>query len=281
MAKRKKRMSPQTMTVLAFVIALLVCGGIAAGWLIYTMSPDKTPKPDTDTPTPDTVGDVHSVLLILTDNDAPQFVCLQVDGGNQTVQAVALPPQTARTNDGDTLAALFAEEGASACCKEVANLLNIDTPWYAVMTYEQTQAFIDALPRGLIYDLPEAVSHQTDDYFLRLDMGLQTLTGGQAIKLLRYPSWKQGPLQQVNMHAELVAAWWNQYATADYVGALDADYAAWYDTAQTNLGIAPFTEMKAVLVTLWNQNDGTQCTAVLPKGMFVADGDEKRYLLKG
>ena len=279
MAKHKKRMSQQTMTVLAFVIALLVCGGLAAGWLLYTMDPPAAPTPDADTPAPTDEVEPFSVLLILTDDDTPQFVCLRTD--EQSVQAVALPPQTARTKDGDTLAMLFAEEGASACCKEVGNLLDIPTPWYAVMTYPQVESFINGLPRGLIYDLPEAVSHQTDDYFLRLETGLQTLTGGQAIKLLRYPSWKQGPLQQVNMHAILVAAWWNQYATADYVDALDADYAAWYDTVQTNVGIAAFTEAKPIWVKLWNQNDGKQAAATLPSGKFVGSGDEKRYLLKG
>lgn len=281
MARHQKKMSAPTATVLAFFIALLVCGGIAAGWLLYSGSlaePPVSDKPDLPPEEPQTP---LSVLLVLTDGgNNPQFVCLQADESHKSVQTVALPPQTARSADGDTLAMIFAEEGASACCKEVGNLLNIDTPWFAVMSYDAVEAFIDRLPRGLIYDLQERVTHQTADYYLRLEPGLQTLTGGQTVKLLRYPNWKLGQLQQVKMHAVMVATWWNQYAIADYVKSIDDDYVTWYDDVQTNLTIAPFTDVKEALINLWKQNDGDQCKVVLPNGVFAGNGEEKRYLLK-
>jgi len=275
---RKRRIQPQTAVVLAFVITLVLCGGLFAAWFLWN-APNSNDTPASDSISTKEAQDV-ALLLILTDNDSPHFVCLYTDAARGNVSAVALPPQTARTKTDDSLEMLFADKGAAACADEVGVLLNIHTPWVAEMSYESVEQFIDRLPHGLVYDLTEKVSHQTDTSFLRLEPGLQTLTGGQAVKLLQYPKWKQGALQQVKMHAVLVETWWNQYATRAYVPAMEDDYAQWYRLVRTNFNIAAFTDSKEVLSDLWKSNSGKQCTATLPNGQFVGSGENRRFLLK-
>ncbi len=285
MSKKTRHISAHAATVLAFCLSLVVFGGIVAGWILYRL-PDRPAEPTSDEKS-ETVSftkeDAVSVLLILTDGDrSTQFVWLQADPTNPTARTVALPAQTSQSADHPTLETIFLSEGPAACCDAVSDLLDVDTPVYAVMDYTTIETFVDDLPRGLIYTVEEPLSYQDaeSNYFLRLETGLQTLTGDQTVKLLRYPAWKQGKLQQVRIHAVLVAAWWNQYATAAYVDEIADQYADWYNLVDTNFKIAEFTDAKAALAYMWEQNDGNQCTASLLNGAFSGNGNAVRYIPK-
>ena len=275
-----KRMHPATRVTLAFCVSVLIFGAIGMVWLIRKNRPAEQ-KPTVEQPRY-TKEDGLRLLLIFDDGGtALHMTMLAAEPASQTVTCTALPPETAASATDRRLCDRYAEKGGAACAAEAARILGLGDAYYGVMDAGQIAAFLDKCESALPFTVTERLSYDDEStgYSLHMEPGRYTLTGATAVKLLQYPAWKNGALIQAKVQADVVAAWWNTYATADRGGRLNDNYRVWFNYAGTDCGIAAFTAKQEALRFLAAQNRGTLAKAVLPAGRFTSHDGTVRFLI--
>ena len=286
--KKRGRVSSVLVFLLAFIVFLLVFGGLCL-WAVVKINEERD-KSSVSSLASDVSGivfepeDARNLLIILADSNAADgFVLIRMDPAAGRLYTLALPRETnavVGTNQA-RLSELYDTGGPQAVKEAVAALLDMDMDNYAVLTYANLEKMVTYFNNGIIFDLTEAVNFQSEDgkLFLQLDQGKQTLSATQASKLLRVTNWQGGRRQRARVTADLTAAFINQYLVSGRSDKAQQDFERLVNLVRTDIRVSHFNQAKPALRELAARNSGAVCTALTVEGEYTGSGDKLTFHL--
>ena len=284
--KKRGRVSSVLVFLLAFIVFLLVFGGLCL-WAVVKINEERD-KSSASSLASDVSGivfepeDARNLLIILADSNAADgFVLIRMDPAAGRLYTLALPRETnavVGTNQA-RLSELYDTGGPQAVKEAVAALLGMDMDNYAVLTYANLEKMVTYFNNGIIFDLTEAVNFQSEDgkLFLQLDQGKQTLSATQASKLLRVTNWQGGRRQRARVTADLTAAFINQYLVSGRSDKAQQDFERLVNLVRTDIRVSHFNQAKTALRELAAHNSGAVCTALTVEGEYTGSGDKLTF----
>lgn len=283
--KRKGRVSSVVIFLIAFVLFLLVFGGLCLWAVIKIGQERRTGAASSAASVQSTVAytqeDARNLFVVTTDGAAQGFLAVRADPANSRIRILAVPRDT--TVDVGTsqqrLYELYAEQGVQKAQSAVGSLLSLEFDNYAVITYSNIERWINQLGDGLEFTLPENLEYEDAEsgYSINLAGGPRVLTASQAVRVLRYPRWHGGRKQQADIQAQLLAAMLNQYFLSSRD--LQADFDNFIGLLQTDIKVSHFVSAKPMLEYLASRNTGELAAAVSLEGTYVGSGDNIRFEL--
>lgn len=284
-ARKKRRMNPGAVFLITFLSFLLVFGGLMVWGVSEYWQQNYAPKPvakPTETAVPTASAPrVHRALLITQDaGEAQGFVVISAEIREARVRVIPVPRETVVT-EGETQTRLFEyarTADPAAVTAQVASLLGMDIPHYAVLSYDNYTRLINYFNEGVIFTLGEAVPYDAPGGGqITMKAGVHTLTAPQAMELLRYTGWHSGRRGRADVQGNLVAAMINQYFVPARFDEEDRDFYAVIDLVQSDILTPQFIAARADLLALSRVNNRGVAAVIRPAGTYVGVGEAMRF----
>ncbi|MBR5134662.1 MAG: hypothetical protein IKV35_03590 [Clostridia bacterium] len=251
-------------------------------------------------PTPTTSADsVHSlplssyedrmaVAVYVMDNEAVlqtvSLVMFHADTTGPKVTTVGLPSETDISTDDSavvTIGELFdrdVEEAQDGLNAFFADRDEISVKYYMIFTYDQIETLVATIrDRGdsFFFTLDEAIGQQPNDggSYIQLPAGTLSLHPNQVGYLFRYTEWPRGNQERADMHADVIAAFLNQFIS----GATDVDLtntqALLYSTSHLcTFGAEDHVAYASMLKDIAGYTDTVMCDTLKTQGAFESNG---------
>lgn len=162
------------------------------------------------------VDGVYNILLLGLDDDGTRtdtIMIAHLDARDHTVALLSIPrdtyiygnyavPKINSVYGGD------GEEGVERLKETLASMLGFQVDGYVLVDLQAFVEIID-LVGGITFDVPQNMyySDPTQDLYINLSAGLQTLNGEQAMGLVRYRSgYAEADLRRVEVQRDFVSA---------------------------------------------------------------------------
>ncbi|MDD2361539.1 MAG: LCP family protein [Oscillospiraceae bacterium] len=282
--QRKKKINNIMVFLLAFVLFLVVFGGICLWAVIKINEARQTSEPSSvvssDEPSfgPE---DARTLLIVTTYKGESQgFVAVRANPEKSAVHTLAFPRDTVvdyKTSE-IRLHELTDRHGIVVARDALSTLTGISFDNYMVITYDNIEKLITHFESGVIMNINEDLNYRDQDMVVDLDSGLRTLSAAQAVNVLRYPSWNGGRKQQADIQAQMTAALINQYMKASRENKADDDFSFIVNlAAKTDILVPHYKNAKQGLSYLAENNDGNLCKSVSFAGGYQGSGKEIRY----
>ena len=263
-ARKKKGKKKKTgKVILIILLVLLLLAGIGYAVLEYVISPpdtdDKGVTNDTDTTHVDGRKDgVYTFLVAGTDqisNNTDTIMIGSFDTVNHKLNIVSIPRDTLiniqhevkKANSAYHYAAYYKDiEGSSYYnCDPIASMrkelvesmLGFDVDKYVLVNIDAAAEVVDAIG-GVEFDLPIDMNYDSSrqDLHIHLSKGLQTLSGEDFVKVMRFrSSYAGGDLQRIEMQQKLLSALADQMLTLGNVPNLTKVAQIMSDNMQTDM----------------------------------------------
>lgn len=286
--KKRGRMSGVLVFLLAFVIFLVMFGGVCL-WAVVNYNEqhkEETSSGASSLETPSfSTADVRHMFIVTIDGSSPKgFLLLRTDPASVRVTAVAIPRET-EVENGTSLQRLdqvYITDGVQAAQEAAGRLLGIQFDHYLTITYDNIEKLLRYLDVNLQYTLEEDLDYHEGDIFIKMSSGRFSLTAKQVVDILRYPNWQHGGLQkQANVQAELLSQLINQCMTSSRTDKAEEDFARLMELSQSDIRVSHFTQDRAGLEYLASQNNGSLCVSVPLEGAYIGNGDDRRFAADG
>lgn len=283
--KSKKRVSNVLVFLLAFVLFLLVFGGLCL-WAVVQINEERRSRESADSGLnlSETVAfteeDARNILIVTTDGgEAQGFVAVRADPSLTRMGAVAFPRDMVVDYETSEirLYELYREQGIAVTRTALEKTSGVAFDNYAVITYENIERVIDHFEAGLIFMLTEDLDYQGDGLSIQLDGGLKTLSSSQVVDVLRYPNWHGGRKQRAQIQAQITAALINQYMTSSRAEQADGDFSALVNLVNSDILVSHYNEAKPGLAYLASRNTGDICQVLDLEGEYQGSGDAIRF----
>ncbi len=281
----RKRTNNVVVFLLAFVVFLIVFGGICLWAVIKINQERRSAESSISSDLSDTVqfdnNDANNLLIVMVDNGTAQgFVSLRFDPAKSKIRALAIPRDTIvdyKLNE-IRLYKLYDEHGAQAARDAFSSLTDIVFDNYLVITYEKIGSLIEHLESDLVITLNENLEYSGDNLSTHISGGRRTLSASQVIDVLRYPAWHGGRIQRSAVQAQIAAALINQYMKPSRQTLADNDFGTIVNLAlKTDILVSHYRNAKEGLAFLAQRNDGSICTDLTLPGKYEGSGDSIRY----
>ena len=283
--KSYKRLSNAMIFLLAFLVFLLVFGGLCL-WAVVQINQDRKSTVSSSSPSSSdelifTQDDARTLLLITVDGEDPQgFVAVRFDPANSRFRTMAIPRDT-EVYEGATpyrLWELYKEKGIAGTETALETLTGIHFDNYASITYTGIERLVTYLGNGVYITLSENLEYTGEGYFINMEGGPRSLTAPQVVNVLRYPAWHGGRRQKAGIQAQMVSAVINQYMIQSRIATGDKDFGAIVNMIQSDIHVSHFTSAKPGLDALSKRNtEGTISEEITFEGEFVGSGDQIRF----
>lgn len=283
--KRKERVGNAFVFFIAFLIFLLVFGGLCL-WAYSKINEEKlntVPSGSSSSVSSESTAytdeDIRNLLIVTVDGtDAQGFLAVRSDPAALKMWVLSFPRETvADVGTSEVrLYDLYKTQGITAVEDAMETISSIKFNNYAVITYANYEKVLDHFDSGLVFNVPENVNPA--DSILKIDSGLRTLRSSQVTQILRYSSWKGGQKQKADVQAQVVAAMINQYMRESRAKKMDTDFNAMVNLVKpSDIMISHYTDAKPGLTYLASHNDGSICQAITLDGQYQGSGDAIRY----
>lgn len=288
--KKKKRLSNTLVFLLAFIVFLLVFGGLCL-WAVVKINEERRAGEsstasgfESSKTVSFTQEDARNLLIVTTDQGAAQgFVAVREDPSLTKIGAAAFPRDMVVDYETSEirLYELYAQKGVGVTKTALENTSGVTFDNYAVITYDNIERVIDHFEAGLIFTLNEDLDYQGDGLSIQMSGGLKTLTSSQVVDVLRYPNWHAGRKQQANVQAQVVAALINQYLRESRAAQADSDFSALVNLVKSDIMVSHYTQAKPGLAYLASRNTGDICQVLAVDGEYQGSGEALRFYAKG
>ena len=161
-----------------------------------TQQPEKTTEPDVQTEQPKALQDgVYNILICGTDDDGTRtdtIIVAHLDANTHTVALLSIPRDTpVSTGSGlmkiNSVYAGGGKDGMERLAARLKELLGFPVDGYVLVDLVAFQKTVD-LVGGVEFDVPQDMDYEdpSQDLYIHLRKGLQTLSGEQAMGLVRF-----------------------------------------------------------------------------------------------
>lgn len=162
-----------------------------------TEQPEEEPGPDVPTEQPKALQDgVYNILICGTDDDGTRtdtIIIAHLDANDHTVALLSIPRDTPVATGGGGLMKINSvyagggKDGMERLAARLKNLLGFPVDGYVLVDLEAFQKTVD-LVGGVEFDVPMDMNYEdpSQNLYIHLQKGLQTLDGEQAMGLVRF-----------------------------------------------------------------------------------------------
>ena len=162
-----------------------------------TEQPEEEPGPDVPTEQPKALQDgVYNILICGTDDDGTRtdtIIIAHLDANDHTVALLSTPRDTPVATGGGGLMKINSvyagggKDGMERLAARLKDLLGFPVDGYVLVDLEAFQKTVD-LVGGVEFDVPMDMNYEdpSQNLYIHLQKGLQTLDGEQAMGLVRF-----------------------------------------------------------------------------------------------
>lgn len=162
-----------------------------------TEQPEEEPGPDVPTEQPKALQDgVYNILICGTDDDGTRtdtIIIAHLDANDHTVALLSIPRDTPVATGGGGLMKINSvyagggKDGMERLAARLKDLLGFPVDGYVLVDLEAFQKTVD-LVGGVEFDVPMDMNYEdpSQNLYIHLQKGLQTLDGEQAMGLVRF-----------------------------------------------------------------------------------------------
>jgi len=209
---------------------------------------------------------------------ADSIIFVQVNIETREYVFLPIPSNTLVADKGlnKTLGSLLGESGPKYIKDKISALLSIYIDYYAMFTLDGVKSFFDELG-GIEYNVPYDMeyfdpSEGEEGLVIDIKKGLQTLTGEDVIKLLRYVSYPEGDAKRRSVIIDFMKAVLAKITSKEYIEKLPElfEKALGEGIIETD-----FTEDALVenLDAIFAFNDFTKTVLTMPGKEEIVDGE--------
>ena len=161
-----------------------------------TEQPEEEPEPDVPTEQPKALQDgVYNILICGTDDDGTRtdtIIIAHLDANDHTVALLSIPRDTPVATGGGGLMKINSvyaggKDGMERLAARLKDLFGFPVDGYVLVDLEAFQKTVD-LVGGVEFDVPMDMNYEdpSQNLYIHLQKGLQTLDGEQAMGLVRF-----------------------------------------------------------------------------------------------
>lgn len=161
-----------------------------------TEQPEEEPEPDVPTEQPKALQDgVYNILICGTDDDGTRtdtIIIAHLDANDHTVALLSIPRDTPVATGGGGLMKINSvyaggKDGMERLAARLKDLLGFPVDGYVLVDLEAFQKTVD-LVGGVEFDVSMDMNYEdpSQNLYIHLQKGLQTLDGEQAMGLVRF-----------------------------------------------------------------------------------------------
>lgn len=279
--------------IAAFAVSLVLFAIIGVVWWITSgnTAPAPTDDPAITTPTtqptvqPNLSENRFSVAVYITDNQGNlqtvSLVMVHPDQETTPISVVGLPAEfsLSDTSQTDTLQNSYRLPYIDVAQDALCAYFEKDIRYYVVLTYNQIEEQLTDLGGNLLYTVKKPIDITAKDksYSVKLSAGETSLTTKQVTNLFRFDDWQGGRIERAQMHADLIAAYLNQFLSSSRD--LQNDYQVLRrNAADMNLSDQDFKSIQPTLRDLSNKGLDALCTRLNTTGSFFGSGNTLRFV---
>ena len=221
----------------------------------------------------DSVSDSGSfnALLIGTDKSGQLTDAIMLVNVNKTekkIRMLSIPRDTKVTVDGKKrkINSCYAKGGIDLLLEEVKELTDAPINYYAIIQPGALAQIVDSLG-GVEYEVEQDMhySDPSQDLYIDLEAGLQTLSGDQAEQYCRYRSYTMGDLERTRAQQKFFKALFEQKLKLKYVTKLKSVYDAVAQNLETNV---TFKDIASNISVMQMLTDPSQIECIEVPGEF-------------
>ncbi|MBR4287405.1 MAG: hypothetical protein IKT55_06855 [Clostridia bacterium] len=185
-------------------------------------------------------------LVSVTSDDGKQalfhnLIC--VDLSEKTFRVVPVDGGIADADTGLTCDELLVQNGVKSLVGFLSEYYSTDINKFVLFTESGYKSFFRAMG-DITIKVSEDISYDTDDMFLELKRGENTLTPDKTYKYMKYLCETCDGYERAKANAEIVVAAFNAYYTADRFNSADNTFSIIIDYCSTDISIVDFTNAK-------------------------------------
>ncbi len=143
------------------------------------------------------------------DSRTDTIMVASFDVDNKKVNIVSVPRDTILnvTWDVKKINSAYAYDGIEGLKDALKSILGFDVDFYAEVNLKAFVEIVDALG-GVEFDVPEDMYYEdpTQDLYINLEEGLQTLDGEKAMELIRYRQYAMGDIKRISVQQDFMKA---------------------------------------------------------------------------
>ena len=183
------------------------------------------------------------VVPVYREVHADSIMLLRMDKENKEFTYTQLPSNMVLTVGGTmtTLGELFHEKGLDFVIEKVHAITGLPIDYYAVVNIPAAANIIDLFD-GILYDVPCDMRYSDPSQRLNIsiDAGLQTLTGSQAVNMLRFNNYTDGVNSRAKTMLSFAKEMISKMTGVMYVSKLPEAYSIALEMVDTNFSAKDF-----------------------------------------
>lgn len=250
--------------VVAFTAVFLLVFGIKYDFSFKAFVTPEDLKPQQDESEqllPQVQGKTNLLFLLSNENTDELYACalFQADMDTVSYKSCALSPDT--LCGSETLSQIYLSRGAAGVSSGLSRLFGVEIDYYADFNYTDYSDFYDTLGSVNYTVLSEVRYKDTSryGYNIRVSEGEQTLSGDDAVKLLRYYISHEKNFSAAN---ELILACVSQHINAENYEKSDRIFSKFIECAETNITVRDYTAHRNDLTVLSSETTGVNVYGV-------------------
>lgn len=291
--KKKRGNSKRTRgLIIAFICFVLALGTFSLVWFwrslnydfnnIFVQADESTTVAVTTTePEAVSYSGIYTFLLAVTSDNGkePMFMnVITVNLGEKTIRVVPIDGTQKSVDTKKSYDNMLVTSGVKSVVAALNSRYGITINRYVLMTESNYKSFFRTMG-DITLKLSQDVEYDTDDMFLELTRGENTLTPDKTYKYMKYLCETNKGYERSKANADIVVAAFNSFYTAEKLNSADNTFSVIIDYCTTDISIVDFTESKGALEYLVPKNSKEKLKVFVSdniKGETVAeDADEE------
>ncbi len=173
-----------------------------------------------------------TIVLIRVDKELKSFIFLPIPSNTQVfVSGMNM-----------TLGSLYDRYGLDYLCKKVWALTGLNVDYYCCMSIPNLTKVIDIIG-GISYMVPTDMTYndESQDLSISLKKGQQTLSGDQALQMLRYCSYSDGYISRMSLGVDFIKSIASKLTSSFYLEKAAGVFSSVVGYAETNFTLEDLT----------------------------------------
>ena len=255
--KNKKNKKRNLTLVIAFLCFCVILGTVSMLLLWRSYDYDfnnmfvKQDESTTSAPTTTSVDSVsytgkYEFFVAVTDEAKTQtlFVnIVSVDLSDKTIRVIPIDEGITDSQTGLSCGQLLVKNGVNETVSFINRFYGIEIDRYVVLTENGYKSFFRAMG-DITIRLSSDIAYDTEDMFLELNRGENTLTPDKTYKYMKYICESEKGYEKAKGNAEIVVAAFNAFYTAERFNSADNTFSIIVDYCSTDISIVDFMDAK-------------------------------------
>lgn len=255
--KNKKSIQRNKGLIIAFLCFAILLGTVSTllMWRSYDYDfnnmfvkneESTTAAPTTTSPDVVVYDGTYEFLVAVTNDDKTEALFMNiitVDMSERVVRVVPFDDSIKDTATGLSCGKLLIANGINETVSFVNRAFGIEIDKYAVLTENGYKSFFRAMG-DITLKLSRDVIYDTDDMFLELTRGENTLTPDKTYKYMKYLCESLQGYERSKANAEIIVAAFSSFYTTERFNSADNTFSVIVDYCDTDVSIVDFVNAK-------------------------------------